>query len=190
MTFTPATLESLRTARTTIRPLTADDVDAIHAYSSDPEICRYLLFEPRTREEVAEKIEEWAKGGGRLAEKGDYIEYGIDADGLGVIGHIYFTIVSVDDAGGEIGWTLRSDVQGKGYATEAASAMLDYAFDVLKLHRVRAELDPRNTASVALCRRLGMREEAYYVEDLWFKGEWGDTGVYAILDREWAARSR
>jgi RimJ/RimL family protein N-acetyltransferase len=163
-------------------------VDAIHAYSSDPEICRYLLFEPRTTEEVAEKIEEWSKGGGRLAEKGDYIEYGIDADGLGVIGHIYFTIVSVDDAAGEIGWTLRSDVHGQGYAVEAASATLDYAFDVLKLHRVRAELDPRNTASIALCRRLGMREEAHYLEDLWFKGEWGDTGVYAILDREWAAR--
>ena len=67
--------------------------------------------------------------------------------------------------------------------------MLDYAFGVLKLHRVRAELDPRNTGSVALCLRLGMREEAHFVEDMWFKGEWGDTGVYAILDREWAARA-
>jgi RimJ/RimL family protein N-acetyltransferase len=54
---------------------------------------------------------------------------------------------------------------------------------------VRAELDPCNAASIALCRRLGMREEAYFVEDLWFKGGWGDTGIYAILDREWAARS-
>mgnify|MGYP003293019980 CR=1 FL=1 len=40
---------------------------------------------------------------------------------------------------------------------------------------------------VALCRRLGMREEAYLVEDLWFKGAWGDTAIYAILDREWPA---
>lgn len=157
---------------------------------SDPETCRYLLFEPRTREEVAEKIEEWSKGGGRLAEKGDYIEYGIDADGLGVIGHIYFTIVSVDDECGEIGWTLHPKAQGKGYASEAATAMLDYAFGVLKLHRVKAELDPRNAASIALCKRLGMREEARFVEDMWLKGEWGDTGVYSILDREWATRPR
>lgn len=188
MRFTPATLGSLRTARTVIRPLTAADVDALHAYMSDPETCRYLLFEPRSREEVADKVEEWSTGGGRLADKGDYIEYGIDADGLGVTGHIYFTIVSADDAAGEIGWTLHPDVHGQGFARETASAMLDYAFGVLKLHRVRAELDPRNTASVALCRRLGMREEAHFVEDMWFKGEWGDTGVYAILDREWAAR--
>jgi len=50
---------------------------------------------------------------------------------------------------------------------------------------VRAELDPRNDASIALCRRLGMREEAHFVEDMWFKGEWADTGVYAILASEW-----
>ncbi len=66
--------------------------------------------------------------------------------------------------------------------------MLTYAFTTLGLHRVTAELDPRNDDSVALCKRLGMREEAYFVEHMWFKGEWGDTGVYAILASEWAAR--
>jgi RimJ/RimL family protein N-acetyltransferase len=50
---------------------------------------------------------------------------------------------------------------------------------------VLAQLDPRNDASIA----LGMREEAHFVEDLWFKGDWGDTVVYAILDREWRPRS-
>jgi aminoglycoside 6'-N-acetyltransferase len=66
--------------------------------------------------------------------------------------------------------------------------MLDYAFGTLGLHRVYAELDPRNTASVALCGRLGMREEGYLREDMWLKGEWSDTGVYAVLASEWAAR--
>jgi RimJ/RimL family protein N-acetyltransferase len=67
--------------------------------------------------------------------------------------------------------------------------VLEIAFNDLGLHRVRAVLDPRNDASVALCKGLGMREEAYFVEDLWFKGAWGDTAIYAILDREWAARA-
>ena len=53
---------------------------------------------------------------------------------------------------------------------------------------MRANLDPRNDASAALCRRLGMREEAHFVEDIWFKGEWADSAIYAILDREWRAR--
>jgi aminoglycoside 6'-N-acetyltransferase len=63
--------------------------------------------------------------------------------------------------------------------------VLDVAFGTLGLHRVQANLDPRKTASAALCERLGMREEAHFVEDLWFKGEWGDTVIYALLDREW-----
>jgi RimJ/RimL family protein N-acetyltransferase len=55
------------------------------------------------------------------------------------------------------------------------------------LHRVMAELDARNTASAAVCTRLGMREEAHFVEDYRTKGEWADTSNWAVLDREWAA---
>jgi RimJ/RimL family protein N-acetyltransferase len=167
--------------------MTPDDVDAVFAYQSDPEVCRYMLYEPRSRDEVARKLGEWQHMR-RLAEDGDDLELAIDADGLGVIGHVYFKLVSTEDLGAEIGWALNREYQGRGFAEEAARALLGYAFGTLGLHRVKAELDPRNTASVALCLRLGMREEAHYVEDLWFKGAWGDTGVYAILDREWAAR--
>jgi aminoglycoside 6'-N-acetyltransferase len=52
---------------------------------------------------------------------------------------------------------------------------------------VLARLDPRNDASAALCRRLGMREEGYFAQDTWFKGEWGDTSIFAILAHEWEA---
>jgi RimJ/RimL family protein N-acetyltransferase len=55
------------------------------------------------------------------------------------------------------------------------------AFGDLAMHRVFAQLDPRNSASARLCERLGMRREAYFREDIWFKGEWGDTAVYAML---------
>ncbi len=102
-----------------------------------------------------------------------------------MIGDVYFTIKSTEHQTGEIGWTLHPDYQGRGLMTEAASTVLDIAFKTIGLRRVMAELDPRNAGSVALCKRLGMREEAHFVEDLWFKGEWGDTGIYAILAREW-----
>jgi RimJ/RimL family protein N-acetyltransferase len=78
---------------------------------------------------------------------------------------------------------------GRGYAAEAATAVLELAFGRLGLHRVFAELDPRNVASIRLCSRLGMRHEAEFLENMWFKGEWADTGVYAVLAREWAARA-
>jgi RimJ/RimL family protein N-acetyltransferase len=104
-----------------------------------------------------------------------------------VVGDLYFAIKSTVHATAEIGWTLHPDFAAQGYMTEAASALLGVAFTTLGLHRVFAQLDARNDASVALCRRLGMREEAYFVEDLWFKGAWGDTAIYAILEREWPA---
>jgi RimJ/RimL family protein N-acetyltransferase len=85
---------------------------------------------------------------------------------------------------------MHPDFTGRGYASEAARAVLELAFSTLGLHRVFAELDPRNDASIALALRLGMREEAHFVQDMWFKGAWADTGIYAILAEEWRSHRR
>ena len=106
-----------------------------------------------------------------------------------MIGDLYFTIKDVANASSEIGWTLHPDHTGSGYMTAAARAVLSIAFNDLKLHRASAVLDARNDASAALCRRLGMRKVAHFREDLWFKGAWSDTAIYAILDREWTAQA-
>lgn len=180
----------VRTARLMLRTMTDEDVDDIHAYQSRADVCRYLMFEPRTRDQAAEKVATYSEAL-VLNGDGDFWQLAIEraSDPGCVIGDVYFTIKSAANATGEIGWTLHPDHAGHGYMTEAAHAVLEIAFNGLGLHRVRAELDPRNDASVALCKRLGMRQEAYFVEDLWFKGAWGDTTVYATLDREWAARA-
>jgi len=182
----------IHTERLTLRLLTEADVDDVFAYQSREDVCRYLLFEPRTRDEVAERVRKYAVATD-LAADGDYWQLALELPATvsapaRVIGDSYFTLKSREHRTGEIGWTLHPDFAGLGYASEAASAVLDVAFPGLGLHRVIAELDPRNDASIALCGRLGMREEARFVEDMMFKGEWADTGVYAILDREWAAR--
>ena len=183
---TPFVFAPITTDRLTLRLMRADDLDDLHAQQSDPEVVRYQLFEPRTREEVAEKISQWQ--GDTIAKEGDFIQPAIVVDDR-LVGLIYFKLTSVENLTAEIGWALARDAQGKGYAREAASLVLDIAFGALGLHRVYAELDPRNEASVALCLRLGMRHEAHFVEDMMFKGEWADTGVYGTLDREWLARS-
>ncbi|WP_345800854.1 GNAT family N-acetyltransferase [Microbacterium sp. AZCO] len=161
-----------------------DDFDALYALQSDPEVCRFLLFEPRSRDEV-QKVLERDAGNRRLAESGDFVQPAI-RDGSGeLLGTVLLRIESAADRTAEIGWMLRPAAQGKGYAREAAALLLDLAFGELELHRVIAELDPRNAASAALCRRLEMRHEAHHLENLWLKGEWTDTETYAILDREW-----
>jgi RimJ/RimL family protein N-acetyltransferase len=75
--------------------------------------------------------------------------------------------------------------QGNGFAPEASKAMLDFAFETLRLHRVVGRLEPRNAASARVLEKLGMRCEAHLVENEWVKGEWQSELVYAILAREW-----
>ncbi len=179
----------LRTARLVLRTMTVDDTEDVHAYQSRADVCRYLPFEPRTRTEVADEVAKYATAL-VLNGDGDFWRLAIErADDPGrVIGDVYFAIKDAANATCEIGWTLHPAQTGGGYITEAARAVLDIAFSDLELHRAVARLDPRNRASAGVCGRLGMREEAHCVEDLWFKGEWGDTATYAILEREWAAR--
>jgi RimJ/RimL family protein N-acetyltransferase len=183
--------EPLRTRRLTLRLMTPADTDDVYAYQSREDVCRYLLFDPRSREVVAEKVAAHALAT-TLEKDGDYLQLALELPATAttparVIGDSYFTIASVENSHGEIGWTLHPDFAGMGYASEAARAVLAIAFRQIGLHRVHAELDPRNNSSVALCKRLGMREEAFFVEDMYFKNEWADTGIYGILRKEWLA---
>ncbi|HMH58050.1 MAG TPA: GNAT family protein [Galbitalea sp.] len=183
--------EPVTTERLTLRLMTAADTDDVFSYQSREDVCRYLLFEPRTREEVAERVAKNAVAT-TLEKDGDYLQLALELPAsedapARVIGDSYFTIANRENSRGEIGWTLHPEFAGNGYAAEAARAVLSIAFGVMRLHRVYAELDPRNDASVALCLRLGMREEAFFVKDLWFRGDWADSGVYAILREEWLA---
>ncbi|MHC2998369.1 GNAT family N-acetyltransferase [Microbacterium sp. HJ5] len=181
----PWEFRPLRGERITLDPLRdPDDLDALAALQGDPGVCRYLLHEARPRDEVA-KILTRDAAATRLDEKDSYLQPAIrDEDGA-FIGTMYLNLASLDDRTAEIGWIIAPHAQGRGYATEAARVLLDLAFGELGLHRVYAELDPRNTASVRICERLGMRHEAHHLEHMWLKGEWTDTGHYAILEREW-----
>ena len=166
--------------------MTAGDLDDVVAYQGREDVCRYLLHGPRSREDLLPRIAEWGAAT-RVTRDDDYLQLAIQLERR-VIGHMYLHLASAENLQGEIGWTLHPDFFGRGYATEASRAILDLAFDTIGLHRMRAELDPRNDASITLCLRLGMRHEATFRQDLWFTGEWADTGVYAILAEEWAAQ--
>jgi len=192
LTTLPYTVHPIRTERLLLRPLTESDVADVFAYQSIPDVVRHLPWPLRTFDESREHT--LKRAGFTLLEKdGDGIVLaaelaGPDGSASRVIGDFSIILRSSENAQVEVGWVLHPDYQGKGYATEGASAMLDLAFGELGAHRVRAELGPANTTSASLCRRLGMRHEAHFVESEIFKGGWGDLDVYAILDREWTIR--
>ena len=84
-----------------------------------------------------------------------------------------------------MGFTLAPAHQGRGYATEALRGLLGYAFGTLGLHRVVAVTDALNAPAAALLERVGMRREAHFHENVFFKGAWGSEFVFAMLDHEW-----
>lgn len=90
----------------------------------------------------------------------------------------------------EIGWVVHPEVGGRGLATEAAGALIDYAFGALGIRRLVARVDALNAPSRRVCEKLGMRAEAHLLENEWFKGRWGDEVDYALLAREHPAHAQ
>jgi RimJ/RimL family protein N-acetyltransferase len=104
-----------------------------------------------------------------------------------VIGQSNISIYAAEHGTGEIGWVVHPEYQGQGYAKEATSTLINFAFTQLKLRRLIAYMDQRNIASAHLAESLGMRREAAFIKDELFKGEWCNSYQYAILNEEWIA---
>ena len=180
-----AALLPRRTERLLLRPFRrGDEADAL-AYRGLADVVRYMPTEPLQASGAAGFIDERAAAAQIKADQ-DKIVLAIEHDGH-VIGDLLLGAGRLADRQAEIGWALHPRYHGRGLAAEAARELLVLAFAGLGMHRVFAQLDSRNAASARLCERLGMRREAYFREDIWFKGEWGDTAVYALLAAEWRA---
>ncbi|MGI5259537.1 GNAT family N-acetyltransferase [Streptomyces angustmyceticus] len=178
----------IRTERLDLRPVTPDDLPAIHAYQRRPEVCRYLYWGPLdeagSRASVAAKAARTT-----LRESGDLLQLAVVVrESNTLVGDVTFVWRSGEHRQGGIGYVFHPDHAGHGYATEASRALLELGFEELHLHRIQAELDGRNTASARLLERLGMRREGHLRENEFLDGEWADEVVYAMLAREWRAQ--
>ena len=172
----------LRTDRLVLRAWSQDDLDDIHVYRGREDTTRWLMLGPQPRERVAELIAVRAAMTSVEAD-GDWVHLVVEHEGR-VIGDLTLKWGALTDAQAEIGWVFHPDEQGQGFALESSRALRDVAFDVLGAHRVHAQLDPRNERSARLCAALGMRQEAHLREESWFKGEWGDLAIWAMLAHE------
>ncbi|GIF66833.1 N-acetyltransferase [Asanoa ishikariensis] len=178
----------VRTERLLLRPLTADDTDALLAYRSRPDVCRYVPFAPMDREVIADRLaSQWALTS--LTDEGQVLALGAELAETGqLVGDVVLFFHSRTHRSGEIGYVINPDFEGNGYATEAARALLRLAFEDLGLHRVVGRIDERNEPSAKVLRRLGLRQEARLVHSEWFKGEWSTELDFAMLADEWRAQ--
>jgi RimJ/RimL family protein N-acetyltransferase len=177
----------IETARLSLRPLTAGDLDDVHAYYSRPEVTRYLYWDTRDRERSREALEDYSRWTGLDGEGDGMVLAMVPRDVGRVVGQVSLHWFSEEHRQGEIGFIVNPDYHGRGLAREAAVVLLRLGFEELGLHRITGRCDARNLASARLMERLGMRREAHLVENELIKGEWTDELVYAMLEQEWWA---
>jgi RimJ/RimL family protein N-acetyltransferase len=152
---------------------------------SDPEVALYLYQGPLSEKETRNRLERNMALSAWVAE-GDWFSAAAVERASGVtVGDMACHWVSERDRTAEIGFVFDPRHQGRGFATEAARSLINWAFNEAGFHRVLGRTEARNVASARVLEKLGMRLEAHFVENEWVKGEWQSELVYAVLDREW-----
>jgi|SRR5579862_7649443 len=176
----------IRTARLLLREFTLADEADVHEYGGDPEVSRFTDWGPNTPEVTHQVLL------GRLELQQKWprheIDLGIELCATGkLIGSFRLRITDSENGLGDFGFVLNRAYWNQGLITEATRAVLDKAFTVLNLHRLIATCDTRNVGSARVLEKAGMRREAHFRQDVFQKGEWRDSYLYAILKRDWAS---
>ncbi len=190
MGFDDLTMEIL-TDRLKLREFIPDDWRAVQAYRKDPRYRRYYPIERATeaaaRAFVQGLIEE------QTHQPRTTYQFAIELLENGkLIGNAGIRLRSLgkrqpEARQADIGYEINPRYWGKGYASEAAGAVVQFGFETLQVHRIWAECLAENRASARVLEKLGMRLEGRLREDDYFKGRWWDTLIYAILEDEWRA---
>jgi [ribosomal protein S5]-alanine N-acetyltransferase len=184
----PATLPTIATERLALRWLTEDDIPALFAVFSHPEVMRYWSTPPMKDVGEARALLERIHESFRLKT---LFEWGI---ALGMEGRVIgtCTLFRLDEQNrrAELGYALAREYWGQGLMSEALTALLEHAFSALDLHRIEADVDPRNAPSVRILERLGFEREGLFRERWLVAGERQDSLMLGLLRHGWRSRRR
>ena len=176
-------LPTLNTARLHLRPFTDADAGVLLALHSDARVLRYWDAPPWTEPARADRFIARCR---QIAEEGSGARLAVERSSDGAfLGWCGLTRYDPDHRSASLGYCLTEEAWGQGYATEAARALLTWAFDRLDLNRVQAVADTRNAASARVLEKLGFVREGTLREDCVVDGEVSDSWVYGLIAREW-----
>lgn len=176
-------LPTLPATRVVLREIAHGDAADYFAIFSDPQVVRFTNSEPL--ETLAQAHSRMAEIRARL-DAGKVLEWGIArrADDR-LIGSCKLFHLEPQHRRAEIGFALGRESWGRGYAREALATLIDYAFGELALHRLEADVDPRNVSSLRALEKLGFQPEGILRERYLINGEIQDTAFLGLLAREW-----
>jgi [ribosomal protein S5]-alanine N-acetyltransferase len=173
-------LPVLRGARVILRWLTADDVDALFAIFSDPEVARFLAIPRHHGREDTERFLDGIHDGFRTSS---LYQWGIEHAGR-MVGTCTLGGIDWENRRAEIGFALERGSWGQGLMPDALAVLIDHAFRDMGLHRIEADVAPRNTVSLRLLERLGFRREGHLRERYFKDGEIQDSIMLGLLQTD------
>lgn len=179
-------LPTLQAGRVRLRWIDERDAEALFEVFSDPRVTRYWSS-PAWRDPV--QAMELIREVRDCFARGDLLQWGIatlEDDRL--IGTCTLAHLDHTHRRGELGFALGSAYWGRGHASEAIARLLTFGFQELNLHRVEADVDPRNEKSIAVIERMGFRYEGHLRERWQVNGEACDSLLYGLLRSEWRPR--
>ncbi|MEU3515175.1 GNAT family protein [Streptomyces sp. NPDC006654] len=175
----------METTRLRLRRFGPQDAPALAAYRSDPDVSRYQSWAAPVPSAEAERLAARFAAGDPRAP--GWFQYAVQLrDALGLIGDVGVRR-GEDGRQAELGFTFDPAFQGRGYATEAVTRVVEFLLLEEGLHRVSAACDARNVRSVNLLERVGFRREGHLLQSTWMKGEWTDDLLYGLLASEYRA---
>lgn len=174
-------MNRIATQRLLIRPLEAADSAALYAYRSDPDVVRFQMWRPADLKEVRNFIRDLR--GLTPGLPGIWYQFGIvELDSGRLVGDcgVHAPIDKHDTV--ELGLTFRTDAQGKGYASEALAALVDFCFATLHVRRIIARTHPENIRAIALIKRGGFLPSTPRISDgdflfVMHRTDWTERGT-------------
>lgn len=179
-------LPTIEGERVRLRWLVEEDIPALYAIFGDPEVCRYWSCA------AYRSIDEAARLHAQIVEcfrERSLFQWGIalrETDE--VIGTCTLASLSSAHRRAELGFALRHASWRRGYIREILPRLVEFAFGPLGLHRLEADVDPHNAASIEAVQRLGFRPEGHFRERYFVHGRWHDAAMFGLLRTEWDAR--
>ncbi len=172
----------LKTENLVIRAFEKKDLEIFAKYRSQEKVAKYQSWSNYTYQNAVEFFERMDYS--TFGTQGNWYQLAISLDDTDeLVGDLAVHFIDQDQI--EIGFTVSPQHQSKNIATKAVSRLLSYIFDDLKRHRVVATTDKQNLASYRLLEKLSFRREGHFIQNIFFKGAWGDEYQYALLGSEY-----
>ena len=171
-----------------MREFVRDDWRAVLDYQRDPRYLRYYPWTDRTENDARDFVRMFLDWQGERPRRRFQLAVTRRCDNR-LIGNCGIRSAQANDDEAEIGYELDPDHWGLGYATEAAAAILEFAFRQLELQRITSWCIADNVASVRVLERLGFQMQRRSCAAEFFKGRWWDTLHYTLTADQWHDRA-